>query len=300
MEEIDSKYVKTSEELKNIYYNLQEISRDINYYSEEMEFDESERESVEERLDEIYNLKRKYGNNIQEILEYASNIEIEIQKIENVEEYNNQLKKEQQVLEKELTDVGSQISQIRKEYAEILNTRINKELIELEMKNAKINVNVEYKTNEFFENGKDEVKILIRTNVGEDEKDLTKIASGGELSRIMLAIKKVLAEADNIPVLVFDEIDTGISGKAAKSVAEKMKSISKNHQVLCISHLAPIAAMADYNYYISKEIDNNRTSTKIKMLNEDEVLREIARISSGEVNDVTLQYANELRNSKVS
>ena len=271
-----------------------------NYYSEEMEFDESERESVEERLDEIYNLKRKYGNNIQEILEYASNIEIEIQKIENVEEYNNQLKKEQQVLEKELTDVGSQISQIRKEYAEILNTRINKELIELEMKNAKINVNVEYKTNEFFENGKDEVKILIRTNVGEDEKDLTKIASGGELSRIMLAIKKVLAEADNIPVLVFDEIDTGISGKAAKSVAEKMKSISKNHQVLCISHLAPIAAMADYNYYISKEIDNNRTSTKIKMLNEDEVLREIARISSGEVNDVTLQYANELRNSKVS
>ena len=300
LEEIDSKYVKTSEELKNIYYNRQEISRDINYYSEEMEFDESERESVEERLDEIYNLKRKYGNNIQEILEYASNIEIEIQKIENVEEYNNQLKKEQQVLEKELTDVGSQISQIRKEYAEILNTRINKELIELEMKNAKINVNVEYKTNEFFENGKDEVKILIRTNVGEDEKDLTKIASGGELSRIMLAIKKVLAEADNIPVLVFDEIDTGISGKAAKSVAEKMKSISKNHQVLCISHLAPIAAMADYNYYISKEIDNNRTSTKIKMLNEDEVLREIARISSGEVNDVTLQYANELRNSKVS
>lgn len=300
LEEIDSKYVKTSEELKNIYYNLQEISRDINYYSEEMEFDESERESVEERLDEIYNLKRKYGNNIQEILEYASNIEIEIQKIENVEEYNNQLKKEQQVLEKELTDVGSQISQIRKEYAEILNTRINKELIELEMKNAKINVNVEYKTNEFFENGKDEVKILIRTNVGEDEKDLIKIASGGELSRIMLAIKKVLAEADNIPVLVFDEIDTGISGKAAKSVAEKMKSISKNHQVLCISHLAPIAAMADYNYYISKEIDNNRTSTKIKMLNEDEVLREIARISSGEVNDVTLQYANELRNSKVS
>ena len=300
LEEIDSKYVKTSEELKNIYYNLQEISRDINYYSEEMEFDESERESVEERLDEIYNLKRKYGNNIQEILEYASNIDIEIQKIENVEEYNNQLKKEQQVLEKELTDVGSQISQIRKEYAEILNTRINKELIELEMKNAKINVNVEYKTNEFFENGKDEVKILIRTNVGEDEKDLTKIASGGELSRIMLAIKKVLAEADNIPVLVFDEIDTGISGKAAKSVAEKMKSISKNHQVLCISHLAPIAAMADYNYYISKEIDNNRTSTKIKMLNEDEVLREIARISSGEVNDVTLQYANELRNSKVS
>lgn len=116
------------------------------------------------------------------------------------------------------------------------------------------------------------------------------------MSRIMLAIKKVLAEVDNMPIMIFDEIDTGISGKAAKSVASKLKSISKNHQVLCISHLAPIAATADYNYFISKKVENERTSTEIKLLNEQEVLCEIARISSGEVNDVTLQYANELRN----
>lgn len=120
------------------------------------------------------------------------------------------------------------------------------------------------------------------------------------MSRIMLAIKKVLAEVDQMSVMIFDEIDTGISGKAAKSVADKMKSISKNHQVLCISHLAAIAASADYNYFISKKVENERTSTNIKLLNEQETLCEIARISSGEVNEVTLQYASELRNKKAS
>ena len=146
---------------------------------------------------------------------------------------------------------------------------------------------------------KDSVQIYIRTNIGENESELVKIASGGEMSRIMLAIKKVIAEADEVPVMIFDEIDTGISGKAANAVADKMKSISKNHQVLCISHLAAIAASANYNYFISKKVENERTATKVKLLNEKEVLCEIARISSGEVNEVTLQYANELR-KKVS
>ena len=168
------------------------------------------------------------------------------------------------------------------------------------MKNARINVKVNYNANEFFENGKDEVEIFIKANIGENENELTKIASGGEMSRIMLAIKKVLAEVDNIPVLIFDEIDTGISGKAAKSVAEKMSSISKNHQVLCISHLAAIAAKADYNYFISKKVENERTTTNVKLLEEQEVLQEIARISAGEVNEVTLKYATELRNKKAS
>lgn len=116
------------------------------------------------------------------------------------------------------------------------------------------------------------------------------------MSRIMLAIKKVLAEVDNMPIMIFDEIDTGISGKAAKSVASKLKNISKRHQILCISHLAPIAAIADYNYFISKKVENDRTLSNIRLLNEQEVLCEIARISSGEINEVTLQYANELRN----
>ena len=300
IEEIDSKYSQTIEDLRNIYYGMQEVSRDINSYCEDIEFDEEERTNVETRLDTIYELKRKYGNNIQEILNYAEEVEKEITKIENVEEYNEKLRKEQLELENSLNTIGTQISEIRKKYAKKLSEKINKELLELEMKNAKINVKVEFKENEFFEDGKDEVKIFIKTNIGENECEITKIASGGEMSRIMLAIKKVLAEVDNMPVLIFDEIDTGISGKAAKSVADKMKSISKNHQILCISHLATIAATADYNYFISKQVENERTSTKVKLLNEQEVLQEIARISSGEINEVTLKYASELRNKKVS
>ena len=300
IEDIDKKYEETASSLKNIYYEIQEISRDINSYNEDVEFDEQEREEIETRLDTIYNLKRKYGNNIEEILKYAEEINEEIRKIENVDEYNNKLRKEQQELEKNMTEIGSKISNIRKENAQNLNEKINQELIELEMKNAKINVKVEYKVNEYFENGKDEVQIFIKTNIGENESELTKIASGGEMSRIMLAIKKVVAEVDKMPIMIFDEIDTGISGKAAKSVADKLKSISKNHQVLCISHLASIAANADYNYYISKKVENERTNTKVKLLNEQEVLCEIARISSGEINEITLKYANELRNKKVS
>ena len=299
IENIDRKYEETTASLKDIYYGIQEISSNLSGYLSDIEFDEQEREEVETRLDIIDNLKRKYGNNIEEILKYADEIADEIKKIENVDEYNNKLKNEQKQIEKEMTKIAEKISKIRKENAEELNKKINKELEDLEMKNAKINVKVEYKIEQFFEDGKDQVGIYIKTNVGENESELTKIASGGEMSRIMLAIKKVLAEVDKMPVMIFDEIDTGISGKAAKSVANKMRSISKNHQVLCISHLAPIAAMADYYYFISKKVENDRTCTSIKLLNEQEVLCEIARISSGEINDVTLQYANELR-SKIA
>jgi DNA repair protein RecN (Recombination protein N) len=144
------------------------------------------------------------------------------------------------------------------------------------------------------------VQFFIKTNVGEDEKELNKIASGGEMSRIMLAIKTVLAGTDEISTLIFDEIDTGISGKAANAVAEKLNQISNNHQVLCISHLANIAAVADYNYFISKKIVNERTSTSIKQLTESEILQEIARISSGEVNEATIKYAEELRAKKIA
>ena len=300
IEEIDSKYTETIENLRNSYYNLQEVSRDINNYMEDIEFDEQEIEKIETRLDTIYNLKRKYGNNIEEILKYGEEVKKEIDKIENVDKYNEQLKKEQKELENEMTKLAEKISEIRKEEAQKLSSKINKELLDLEMTNAIINIKVEYKINEFFEDGKDSVQILIKTNVGENESELSKIASGGEMSRIMLAIKKVLTEVDGIPVVIFDEIDTGISGKASRTVASKMKSISKEHQVICVSHLAPIAAIADYNYFISKKVENERTTTSVQLLNEQEVICEIARISSGEINEVTLKYANELRNQKAS
>ena len=300
IESIDIKYEKTVSELKNVYYEIQEISRDISCFNNDVEFNEQEIEETELRLDIIYNLKRKYGNNIEEILKYKEEVEQEITKIENLEEHNNQLKLEQKEIEKEMNQIAEKMSEIRKGYAKELNKRINAELLELEMKNAKINVKVEYRINDYFEDGKDDVKIYIKTNIGEKENELIKIASGGEMSRIMLAIKKVLAETDKMPTLIFDEIDIGISGKAGKTVAKKIKDISETHQVLCVSHLAAIAAKADYNYYISKTVKNDRTNTEIKLLNEEETIFEIARMSSGEVNEITLKYANELRNKRAS
>ena len=298
IEGIDTKYEAITGNLKNIYYDLQELSRDISNEKEDIYFDEQERNEVEERLDLIYSLKRKYGNNILEILNYKEEIEKEIQHIENLDDYNRKLKKELKQIKEKMTKLAINIHNLRKEYAKVLGININKILEDLEMKNAKINIHVDYKEEEFFENGKDEIEFYITTNLGEDEKQLSKIASGGEMSRIMLAIKKVLADTDKMPVLIFDEIDTGISGKAANAVAEKLNSISKNHQVLCISHLPSIAASADYNYFISKKVLNDRTNTNIKLLNEEETIKEIARISSGEINEATIQYATQLRNKK--
>lgn len=300
IENIDKKYEDISSNLKNIYYELQEISRDISDYREDVYFDEQERNEVEERLDLIYNLKRKYGNDVQEILNYKDEIEAEINHIENLDEYNNKLKKELKQVKLEMTTLAEKMHELRNEYGKVLSININKVLEDLEMKNANINIHVDYNEEEFFENGKDVVEFYITTNLGEDEKQLSKIASGGEMSRIMLAIKKVLADTDKMPVLIFDEIDTGISGKAAGAVAEKLNGISKNHQVLCISHLPSIAAIADYNYFISKRVINERTNTNIRLLNEKETLEEIARISSGEINEATIQYAMQLRNKKVS
>ena len=218
----------------------------------------------------------------------------------NIDEYINKLKKELKTVKTDMTELAKKMHELRFEYSRLLSLNINKVLEDLEMKNANINIHVDYNEESFFETGKDEVEIFIKTNLGEDEKELSKIASGGEMSRIMIAIKKVLADTDKMPTLIFDEVDTGISGKAANKVAEKLSSISKNHQVICISHLPSIAAIADYNYFISKKVINERTSTNIKLLNERETIEEIARISSGEINETTIHYAEQLRNKKVS
>ena len=300
IEQIDSKYEKASSELKNIYYELQELARDVNSYKSDIDFNEEDRDFIEERLDLIYALKRKYGNTIDEILKYKEKIKEEVEHIENLEEYNENLRKHQKEIEEQMKLLEDNMHEIRIKKAEVLSEKINQELKELEMKNAKITVKVIYLEDEYVRTGKNNVTFYITTNMGEEAKELSKIASGGEMSRTMLAIKKVLADTDQMPVLVFDEIDTGISGKAANSVAHKLKRIANSHQVMCISHLPNIAAMADYNYFISKEVNQDRTKTQIRLLQEKEVIEEIARISSGEVNEVSLQYANELRNKKAS
>ena len=300
IETFDEKYSKTNTNLKNIYYELQELSRDISEYREQTCFEESEREEVETRLDTIFSLKRKYGNSVEEILKYKDELSNEIYRIENLEEYNNKLKQKLKDVTENLNIYANKIHLLRENKANDLSNKINENLKDLEMKNAKINIRVDYMENEIFETGKDKIIFYICTNLGEDEKQLSKIASGGEMSRIMLAIKTVIAKTDDVDIMVFDEIDTGISGKVANAVAEKLSNIAKMHQVLCISHLPNIAAYADYNYFISKKVSNERTYTGVKKLNEEEVLQEIARISSGEINEATIKYAAELRNRRLA
>lgn len=296
IENIDEVYGEKLTELKNVYYDIQEIARDISSAKEDVYFDEEERNEVEERLDMIFSLKRKYGNSIEEIINYKEQVEQEIFEIENLDETNQKLRKQLKEIEKEMNELASKMNKIRTEKASKLSQKINTELQELEMKNATFHAKVEWDAkNEFHKNGLDNVEFLITTNIGEEEKPLIKIASGGEMSRIMLAIKSVLADVDQVPVLIFDEIDTGISGHAAKAVAQKMKKIANKHQILCITHLASIAAQGDYNYYISKEVKDSKTKTKIEKLNEEKTLREIARIASGDINDISIEHAKQLR-----
>lgn len=293
IEDINIKYQKTLSSLKSNYYDLQEIAIDLSHYNSDTSFEEEERDEIENRIDEINDLKRKYGNTIEEILNYKNEVEEEIDKIENLEEKNKTLKTELTKITVELEKRAVELHEIRQKHGIKLENKINSELTDLEMPNAKFKINIE-NTN-FNKDGTDEIEFMITTNKGEDFKPLIKTASGGEMSRIMLAIKTVLSDVDEVPILIFDEIDTGISGKAGNAVGEKLKTISKNHQVIIVTHLASIAAKGDSNYYIYKEVEGDNTKTRIKNLNEQEVIEEIARIASGIVSEISLKHAMELR-----
>lgn len=295
IEDFDKEYSNKLSSLKSIYYDIQELSHDISNLNDDVYFDDNSRNEIEERLDFIHNLKRKYGNSIEEILEYKNKVEAEILFIDNLEEHNQKLKLELESIIKKMNVMAKKIHEIRINRSVELNNKINKELKELEMKNASFYVSIISNEEKFNINGFDDVEFLITTNVGDEPKSLIKIASGGEISRIMLAIKTVLADIDEVPILIFDEIDTGISGKAAKMVGEKIKIISKNHQVLCITHQANIAAKGDSNYFISKKAENDKTYTNIKKLSEEEIIEEIARISSGDITQSAIEYAREMR-----
>ena len=222
VEQYNQDFAPIIERLKNAYYEIQEVSYDITSFSEDMYYDEEELNKIEGRLDLINSLKRKYGNNVEEILAYKEKINQEIFEIENLESYITKLKNDLKKNEKEMLEIAKSMNSIRNKYAEILSQKINNELKDLEMKNARFSISVEFSKEGIFNiNGLDKVEFVISTNVGEEAKSLIKIASGGEMSRIMLAIKSVLADVDKIPVIIFDEIDTGISGVAANAASIK-------------------------------------------------------------------------------
>lgn len=299
--EYNELYKKENDRLQSVYYELEDISQNLYSYKDDIYFDTDQNDEIMKRLDLLYTLKRKYGNSIDEILEYRKKIQEKKEEIQNMEEHLSIVSLRLENLKEEMLDISKKLSDIRKENGFKLENAINKELSDLEMKNAKISVDIEFDLDMKFNiNGLDKVTFKILTNVGDDFKPLSKIASGGEISRIMLAIKKVLSDTDEVKVLVFDEVDIGISGKAGSVVGSKLKAISKNHQVMCITHLGVVAAYADNNYFISKDVCNDKTISKVKLLNETETIREIARISSGVISKIAIESAKELRQVAIS
>ena len=285
--------------LNEIMYSLEDTAHEIKEFGETVEFDEQALNEIEERLDLISRLKRKYGNSIEEILEYLKKAESELNDIKLSDERTNELKEELKSITKDLKEKGNVLTQRRENAAKVLEENIEKSLHELNMEKSKFKVNIE-NNGTFYDNGMDKVEFLISTNPGEPLKPLVKIASGGELSRVMLAIKSILADSDGVDTMIFDEIDTGVSGKAAMSIAKKLAVIAKNKQVICITHLPQLTAMADNHYLIQKNTDGELASTTLKELDEEGRELELARIiDGGEVTELALSHAKQmLENAK--
>lgn len=297
---IDEEYESKYNLLESSYYEMKEVmdfTRDVLC---NLNNDGFEDEKILNRIDLINKLKRKYGGSIEEIERYKEDLKDKISKIENLDDYINKLKLEEESIKKTMTKIAYTLSEKRKKVASKLSGLINKELLDMDMKNVNVNIEVTYDNDdEFTATGKDSVEFLIKTNLGGEYLPLTKIASGGEMSRVMLAIKTVLFKSYNVSTVVFDEIDVGISGMAATKVAKKMEKLSKEAQVICVTHLANVAALADNNLYIYKEnLNNKETATKIKKLSGEEKIREVARISFGKITEVAIKYAYELQKEK--
>lgn len=291
----DERLKELARQIADIDELIMDFNRDLQEYASDMDENGEEFAEVETRLDLVRTIKSKYGATTELVENYAKDLENKLEKYEAYEEYRANLEKKMEIYKIKLEKLGESISKIRKKCSAELEKRITDALIDLNFLQVKFEIAVR-ELDEFNSKGKDEVEFMISTNPGEDLKPIGQAASGGELSRIMLAIKAVLAEHDSIGTLIFDEIDVGISGRTAQKVAEKMAFIGHSHQVICISHLAQIAAMADHNYLIEKNNSLNKTSTVIRQLEGDEIVEEIARILGGaKITDAVLESAREMK-----
>ncbi|MEI3368194.1 MAG: DNA repair protein RecN [Clostridium sp.] len=290
LEKIKDKRVQVEE----AYYLLEESTRDIRDIANEIYYDENELAAINERIYEISLYKKKYGDSIDEILKFLEKLKNQYDEFINSEEIILNLKKELSVIEKDMSEIGVKLHEFRCMSAKDLEVRIKEELsyVGLEKAIIKIDVNLSEIANN---RGYDDVQFLISANPGEPLKPLEKVLSGGELSRIMLALKCVFVDKDKIPTLIFDEIDTGISGAIGKRVGEKMYQVSVKHQVLCITHLPQIAALSDNHYFVSKKVENGKTFTQIRMLNEQDKVCEIAKMIGGDnLSDVAIDNSREM------
>jgi DNA repair protein RecN (Recombination protein N) len=285
--------------ISDALYQLEESCMDLRVYGDEIDFDPQRLATLQERMDVIYKLKKKYGTSIAEILEYYEKSAIELKDIHNYDQTIANLEQQQRVLEEKLRSFCEELHSLRLQSSQLLSEQIFGHLADLGMNNARFNVEV-ISGSQFTFNGADEVSFLFSANLGEQTKPLYKIASGGELSRIALAIKTVCAHRDAVGIMVFDEIDAGIGGQAGHMVAEKVAKVACARQVLCITHLPQIACMADCHIYIKKQVEGERTNTIITVLTKEEQLLELTRMISGnEITQIALENANQILESAV-
>ena len=292
---LNPEYKELAESVSNSYYILEDAARALRGELDQLEFDPVRLNVIEDRLNEINQLKRKYGQNIASILEYSAKIEEEIETLQNKETHIEQLQKELASLKKDLVLEGNELTNVRKSFAKELTKAIHRELKELYMQKTVFEVRFEKLDDSFTPNGMDEVTFYLTANPGEPLKPLSRIASGGELSRIMLALKSIFSKHQEVTSIIFDEVDTGVSGRVAQAIAEKIHKVSIDSQVLCISHLPQVAAMADTHLYIAKATKDGRTKSTVTSLSEEEKIKEIGRMISGaEITDLTKEHAKEL------
>lgn len=287
-------YQKLKEDVDQFYYTLEDAKHQIYDEINQTDFDEQYLNELESRMNLLNNLKRKYGKDIPELIKYTDKIEDEINKIENYEESTSQLRSEISELKQQLQKDGEVLSKERRIVARTLRDHIVEEIQNLQMKDANLEIAfTRYDAPQ--QDGLERVEFLISPNKGEPLKSLNKIASGGELSRIMLALKSIFVNARGQTAILFDEVDSGVSGQAAQKMAEKMKQIASVIQVICISHLPQVASMSDHHLYISKHEKDDRTTTQVQELSGEERVQEVARMISGAtVTKLTLQNAKEM------
>ena len=298
-----SEAVDADEQLSQLYTQLADVDNLLNDFNHELaeyqkncEFSDEEFYETEKRLNEINHLKTKYGNSYEEIMSYCKKQEERIGILENYDTYMQELEKSCEQLSQKYLELAGKLSALRQKKAKMLEKKIQKGLEDLNFEQVQFEIHFAEKK-EYAKDGIDDVEFRISLNQGQPVKPLTEVASGGELSRIMLAIKAVMADKDEIETLIFDEIDVGISGRTAQKVSEKMALIGKEHQVICITHLAQIAAMADRHFLIEKKTEDAVTRTQIYPLNEENSVEELARILGGaRITDTVMQSAREMKN----
>lgn len=290
---LNGEYESISESITDVYYNLRDCIEAISDAADSVESDPQRLEEIDERLDLLNRLTRKYGCECNELPSLAEKMQTRLEELLNYDKNRDQLEADYKEAENNALVAAQKLSEIRKKTAKVFSERVREEMSFLNMPNVQIVT--QFENTDFYEKGTDKIEFLISANPGEPPRPVAKIASGGELSRMMLAIKTVLASTDDIDTLIFDEVDTGISGSAAQKVGMKLKEVSKSSQVLCVTHQAQLAALADAHYLISKQVEDGRTFTQVKLLDFDGRKHELARIIGGvSITDAALAHAESM------